>query len=97
MIPNIFCVLSLASDIVRQNVVIIGTAGGATNIIISKTLSTMVYASRPSLINWNINIKTVIRPIRAIIPMNLPAVVWNKALLFFINTNDLKIYPYPYI
>lgn len=73
--PKILFILNRASESVKQNVVIIGTAGGATKITKSNIFITIILGSMSVLRNYTKRMSPVIAPIIASIKMNLPAVI----------------------
>jgi hypothetical protein len=87
-------ILRRARDIVKQKVVIIGTAGGATKITISAIFIAINGGRTPVLTNYTNKIKATIKPIMARSRINLPEVVWKRAGLFLTNTKERKIYPF---
>ena len=67
-------ILKRANEIVKQKVVIIGTAGGATKITKSKIFITIIFTPISVFRNYTSKIIPVIAPMIANIKMNLPAV-----------------------
>jgi hypothetical protein len=73
--PNMLFILNLASESVKQNVVIIGTAGGATKMIKSKILITIIVGLMSVFRNYTSKITPATAPMLAKMRMNFPAVI----------------------